>query len=346
MDESQTAVNESAVEAPQTETTAEPKSFIRELTESMRSETQKTEAERPKQPNQYTKRAESESPRPNDVSSQAVPVLPPADMSPEQKARFLKLAPDDQKYISERAYQTRSEYSRRMNEVSESAKRYENIERELAPNREYLAKKGVDEATVVRRAIAWEQAADRDRLGTAKEWLAAHGIDPFELIDDAEPQQQNGHSQQPQTMTPEQIEQIVEQRLQKQNEYSQQSYATLQNHSVVERFIADKPLFRDQATAHALEQEMAPLVEQYSQSMQPEQALQKAYDYVTRGNESFRNLLDSFSERERAEKARAEADKARASSRSLVSGGLGGANRASTGMSFGDELKLRLRGGM
>lgn len=271
------------------------------------------------------------------------PVVTPADMKPEEAEAFKNADPKLKEYLSRRAYENRVAISREMQKAHDIAKKHEHIERELAPHRDWLAKKGIDEAVVARRAIAWEKAFETDRIGAAKEYLAAQGIDPYELVDESgetQPQPQNQ-----QLLTPEQVEQMIAERLERERQTNYQEQTTSQNYNLVERFKENKPLFRDPATAQALENEMTPLVAHYAQSMSPDKALEKAYEVVTKGNEQFSSLLNSYSQRQQAEKAKQEAEKAKATSR-FISGGMQGSSRSSEGLTMKEELRLRLNGSM
>jgi hypothetical protein len=333
--------------APKAETPAEkPVSFKEALTENM------AKADRNEDRREARKEAKAEAPKQEatkpDAKETPSPILPPADMDAEEKDTFLKADPKLQSYLSRRAYETRSTLSREMQKIQDRSKQFDGIEAEIAPHREWMATKGIREPDLVRRAIAWEQKLERDRVPAAKEWLAAQGIDPYELIDEnGQAQEQNQTQGQPRPLTPEEVEHVVQQSIQRERALAEQSFTTANHLSVVEKFKQDKPLFRDPATASQLEAEMAPIIEavvRSNPSIPPEKALEQAYSYVTKGNDQFSSLLNSFSQREQADKARVEAEKAR-EGRS-VSGGLAGSNRSSTGLSFREEMRLRMNGGM
>jgi hypothetical protein len=79
--------------------------------------------------------------------------------------------------------------------------------------------------------------------------------------------------------------------------------------------------------------------------MSPDKALEKAYEVVTKGNEQFSSLLNSYSQRQQAEKAKQEAEKAKQTSR-FISGGMQGSSRSGEGLTMREELRLRLNGSM
>lgn len=279
------------------------------------------------------------------------PIAPPGDMSPEMKERFLKLPPEEQKFLADRAHQQRADYARQTEPLRQKAKHYEVLDSITNPHQEYYAKQGIQIPDVVRRAIAWDQGFAKDRLGTAKEFLEAYGIDIYELIDENQqaPQSQPQHIP---NMQPEDIERIVEERLQKKLEYQQQEVSTRNSFSEVQKFQESNPLFRDPTTAAQVEAEMAPILEvmvqRNAQSPNPlsaQELLNKAFKATVAQNEMFSRLMNTYEESNRAEKAKAEADKARQHSRS-ASGSLGGANPVRSGLSFKEELKLRVNGAM
>jgi hypothetical protein len=341
------------VEAPkvEVETKSEPKelnqnemsfrdALKQNMAEDKKVEKKEASEDRPKQPNQYTKKAEPET-----STKLPPPVAPPADMTAEELEDFKALTPKQQAYVSRRAYETRSAFSRSMQEVQQKAKSYEGIEREIAPHRPWLATKGITEDAVIRNAIGWEQRLEQDRLGGAKAWLQAQGIDPYELLDENSQYEQ---PQQARQIDPEEVERNIFNKIQNQFQLQEQARTTEQHYNVVEKFKNDKVLFQDPNTASMLESEMAPLISLYVQqdpSLPPEKALEKAYTTVTRSNDTFANLLNAYGERERAEKAKAEAEKARQASRS-ISGGLSGSNPVTTGLGFRDELRLRMKGAL
>jgi hypothetical protein len=282
----------------------------------------------------------------------AVPILPPAQMSAEERADFEKLSPEAQSFVSRFAYQTRTSISRAQQELQNRSKRYDSIDNVLTPHQQWLDKKGLQAGDVVRRSIAWEQAFEQDRLGAAIEYLRAQGVDPLELIDQNAQGGEGGQPsaqarQQPsQQFTPQQIQQLVDQQIE-QRMQMQSDFQTVQHHtSVVDEFIKGKSLFEDPNTAAVLEAEMAPLVAlARSQGKTELEALNYAYSVTTTVNPAFASLLQGFERGQAANKARADAEKLKNSTRSIAPSGLAN-GRSSEGLSFREELGLRRSGAM
>jgi hypothetical protein len=272
------------------------------------------------------------------------PIAAPADMSPDEKDMFTKADPKLQSYLSRRAYENRAALSREMQKIQEKGRVYEGLEKAIEPHRDYLYKLGVTPETALNRAVAWDRAVSQDRIGGAKEWLAAHGIDPYELIDEnTQPQQQ-----QYQQIDPEKIKQEVFEEINHKFMLEQESRATEENMNAVEKFKSSKILFKDPNTALQLEADLAPVIESLvrkNPKARPEEVLETAYNYVTKGDEKYSALLNAYNQREKAEQARAESEKAKLASKTIT-GGLAGSSPAKQGLSFRDELRLRVQGGM
>lgn len=277
----------------------------------------------------------------------APPVLAPADMSAEEKEMFSKADPKLQNYLSRRAYETRAAFSREMQKVQAKAQEYSGIERAIEPHREYLAKKGIQADVAVNRAIAWDRAFEADRIGAAKEYLAAQGVDIYELIDTEESGQQTRSVTQP-AVDPEAIKQEILNEINQKITLEHQARSTEQHLNAVEKFKSSKILFKDPNTALQLEADLAPIVEslvRQNPSARAEDVLETAYNYVTKGNETYSRLLEAYGQREKAEQAKIAAEKARQSSKSIT-GGIAGSNPATKGLDFREELRLRMQGGM
>lgn len=274
------------------------------------------------------------------------PVATPADMTAEEKEVFSKADPKLQAYLSRRAYETRAAFSREMQKVQDANKYYENLNKAIQPHQEYLSKKGLTPDIAINRAIAWERAFETDRIGAAKEYLAAQGVDIYELLDEngQTPQQQQPQQQ----IDPNAIKQEIWSEINQQIMQEHEAKTTEQHLNAVEKFKSSKILFKDPNTALQLEADLAPIIESLARqnpSARAEDILETAYNYVTRGNESYSRLLDAYGQREKAEQARMQAEKAKQASRS-VSGSIAGANPTSKGLDFREELRLRMQGGM
>jgi len=259
----------------------------------------------------------------------AAAILPPADMSAEEKAVFSNLqanpTPENvaklQSYISRRAYEQRSDYTRKTMELAEREKGIGDILGVVEPVRDAYAKKGIAVPDLVRRAIAWDASFEKDRLGTAREFLDSYGIDPSELMD--MPGQQYQQEPQGNYLTREEAEALADERVQRAFEMNQQQSLAAENHNTVLSFLESKPLFKDPGTAAQLENAMAPIVKAFRDSnphRPVKEILDQAYDYVTKGDPTFSGLASQLNAKQDAERMQAEADKARAAGRSITGG--------------------------
>lgn len=266
----------------------------------------------------------------------AEPILPPQDLNAEERAAWSKLSPEMQKYISRRSHETTSAFSRRMQQLTEREREFSELEA-LAPYREHYAKRGVKAADVVRRAVAWDQAFEKDPINTAKEYLATYGIDPAELVGEGAPANARSEAQQANYMTRDEFERI-------QNE--QKQAAALQSRfEALNSWMSSKPLFKDPGTAAQLEEAMKPLVSGFlasDPSANVQEILDKAYNYVTTADPRFSELVKALNAKESAARAAAEADKAATAAKTITGGPSGTTPRRNLNMR--DELELRLKG--
>lgn len=328
-----TAQSETKSSEPVSEKKVEHKSLRSALKAAFESPSPKEEKVAPA--TQAEKAAESSTPK-----AGFAPVAPPADMRPEEIETFNKLSPELQQYVSRRAYETRSEFKRQTEALREREKSISGLMGEIAPYREQYAKDGISEVDIVRRSLAWDRAFRADPAKAAREYLAAWGVDPQELVGQAQNQQQ---------MTPaideSTIESIAERKARELFERQNQERSTYAAAEALKSFWAEKPLLKDPGTASQIEAAMAPIVEGLSRNSpgsSPREILETAYNYVTRGNPRFAELQSKLDGAAEAEKARSSAIAAQNASRS-VSGGPGVGTPAKKYSSIGEALRAHLR---
>lgn len=297
---------------------------------------------------------------PEAVEAQAAPVqqervalVPPADMNKYEKDAFLNPTADNahilQQYMNRRAYETRTDYQRKMQEVEQLRQQTSGVYDVFKQYETDYAKQGLSVADVTRRSIAWDRAMYNDPINTAREWLQAYGIQPEELVDGTfqssqEPQYQQ--QQQQQYLTREEAERIADERLQRDREAQQQNAVAYYNEQVVQSFVAEKPLFRDPETASQLEAEMAPIVSALTNTgrySSPKEILETAYNYVVNGNPTFSSIHQAMTARPAIEQKQAAAQKAKAASRSISGSAGSGTPRIST-KDMRDNLARRMSG--
>ena len=282
-----------------------------------------------------------------------VPVVPPADMNKWEKEAFLNPTAENshilQQYMNRRAYETRTDYQRKMQEVEQLRQQTSGIYDVVKQYENDYAKQGISVADITKRSIAWDRAMHNDPINTAREWLQAYGIQPEELIDSqfqGSQNQQHQQQQQPQYLTREEAERIADERLQRDRAESQQNAVAYYNEQIVQSFVAEKPLFRDPETASQLEAEMAPIVSALTNTgrySSPKEILETAYAYVVNGNPTFSSIHQAMTAKPVIEQKQAAAQKARAASRSISGSAGSGTPRIST-KDMRDNLLRRMSG--
>jgi hypothetical protein len=274
------------------------------------------------------------------------PILAPADMSPEKRAMFDKLPPEAKAYLSERAYQVRNYLTQNSMALAAKEREISDVLSAVAPVRDEYARQGVNVPDLVKNAIAWDRHMKTNRVQAAKEYLDSYGIDPAELMEVAPGQQ--APIQQPQGLTQEQVQEMVQAQLSQARETQQHEHRTQQSYSAVQSFISSKPLFRDPGTAAQLEAKLAPVVAGL-RAANPQAAdaaiLDEAYNYVTRGDPTFAGLVNRLEQKTEIERTNAEAQKALAASRS-ISGGPGSGTPTRKVKDIGTNLRLRMSGAL
>ena len=333
-----------------TERTQEPLSFGRALKQNFKAEDEQAAAGKMDVP----EGAEEASSKETSLEATATPaaevvqLVPPADMNKAEKDAFLNPSTANahvlQQYLNRRAYETRSDYQRRVQEVEDLKKQTSGVFDAIKQYEDDYAKQGITISDVARRSIAWDRAMQKDPYATAVEWLNAYGLSVNDLIQQPE---QNGYNQPPvDYLTREDAERIADEKLQAAHQAQEQKAVAYYNERVVESFIKSKPLFRDPETASQLEAEMAPIVAALSQTGKysgPEQVLETAYNYVIAGNATFSNLSNAMVAKSVVDQKQAVAQKAKAASRS-ISGSAGSGTPSVQTKDIRDNLRRRMTG--
>lgn len=272
------------------------------------------------------------------------PVLPPGDMSAKEKEMFSQLPPEAQAYLSRRSYETRADYSRKTQALSEREKSISDILSVIDPIKDEYIRNGISVPDLVRRTLAWDKALKNNPVQAAKEYLEAYGIDPRELSSGTEIQAQA--ASQGQYLTPEQAEAIAEQKINLAFEKKQQE-ALLQNTwTDVQSFLSAKPLFRDPGTAQQIEAEMAPIASAFKQQnpqLSNKDILEKAYQVAVAANPAFSVLVQKLDAKPELERRSADAERALQASRS-ISGGPGSGTPKLQAKNMRENLRLRMNG--
>lgn len=281
-----------------------------------------------------------------------IPVVPPADMNKMEKEAFLNPTAENahvlQQYMNRRAYETRTDYQRKMQEVEELRKQTSSVYDTIKQYEQDYAKEGISLGDIAKRSIAWDKAMRQNPIETAREWLDSYGIDINELAQQQVQYDPYNQYQQPQQgyLTREEAERIAEEKFQAVQQEQEQKAVAYYNQKVVDSFVASKPLFKDPETAAQLESEMAPIVQALSSTgkySSPEEILNTAYNYVVAGNPTFSALNSAMSAKPVIEQKVAAAQKAKAASKS-ISGSAGSGTPRMQVKDLRDNLRRRMGG--
>jgi antitoxin component HigA of HigAB toxin-antitoxin module len=279
------------------------------------------------------------------------PLAPPADMNAVEKEAFLNPTPENshviQSYLNRRAYETRSQYDKKMQEVNQLRNNLTSLNDTLSQYEDEYAKQGYTIADVTKRSIAWDRAMQNNPVATAREWLESYGLTVDDLLDEemAGPQQPE-QPQQNNYLTREEAERIADERLQSMQDEQQKKAIEYYNQQVVNSFTANKPLFKDPETAAQLEAEMAPVVQALTSTgkySSAEEILETAYNYVVNGNPTFSSLMSKMAAQSAMEKEQAKVAKAKAASKSITGSAGSGTPRIES-KDIRDNLRRRMAG--
>lgn len=284
------------------------------------------------------------------AQEERVPLVPPADMNKAEREAFLNPNSENayvlQQYLNRRAYENRSSYQRKINEVEQLRAQTSSIYDTIKEHENDYAKQGISLGDIAKRSIAWDKAMQSNPIETAVEWLDSYGLNLNDLVG-YQGQNANQFQQQPANyLTQADAERIAEEKFQSFQAEQQKNAVAYYNERVVESFVAAKPLFKDPETASQLEAEMAPIVTALTNTGRygsPEEILETAYNYVVAGNPTFSSLNSAMTARPVIEQKQAAAQKAKAASRS-ISGSPGSGTPRMQIKDIRDNLRRRMTG--
>lgn len=286
----------------------------------------------------------------NETSNQERMVFaPPADMNKAEKEAFLNPTAENahilQSYLNRRAYETRSQYDRKAQELNQLIERNSTVYNTIKEYEQEYAKEGISISDVARRSVAWDRAMKQAPYETAIEWLQAYGISPQELIERQEVMGE-GPSAQPEYLTREEAERLANERWMTLQQEQEKKAVEYMNQKVVESFVNRKPLFRDPETASQLEAEMAPVVQALTQTgrySSAEEILETAYNYVVNGNPVFAGLVQKLNTAPVIQQQKQVVQKAKQAAKSISGSAGSGTPRVQT-KDIRDNLRRRLGG--
>jgi len=278
-------------------------------------------------------------------TQERIALAPPADMNAAEKDAFLNPNTDNahilQSYLNRRAYETRTQYDRKMQEVNQLREQNSRVYDVIKEYENDYAKEGISVADVTRRSVAWDRAMEANPVQTAIEWLEAYGLKPNDLVG-----QQETYQQPTEYLTRQDAERIAEERYKSIQQEQEKKAVEYMNQRAVESFTSRKPLFRDPETASQLEAEMAPVVQalattgRYSST---DEILETAYNYVVNGNPTFASLAQRLQTAPVIQQQQVATQKAKAASKS-ISGSAGSGTPRIVTKDIRDNLRRRLSG--
>lgn len=288
-------------------------------------------------------------PQQTQVKTERLAVAPPGDMSKEEKDAFLNPTAQNshilQAYLSRRAYQTQSDYSRKMNELEQTRQKVSGLYNVMKDHESDYVRKGLNIADVTRRFIEWDKAMDANPMQTALEWLDAYEIDLNDLVNMRQNEYMPQQQPQQQYLTAADAERIAQEKIEAMMQKQQQSVLAESNYNAVQSFMNSKPLFKDPGTALQLEEAMAPIVAALTQQGgNPQDILETAYNYVTKGNPTFAALTQRLEAPAVVEQKVRQAQKAKAATKS-ISGGTGSGSPRMQTKDLRTNLQRRFNGG-
>lgn len=276
-------------------------------------------------------------------------LVPPADMRAEEREAFLNPTPQNthilQAYLNRRAYETRSDYQRKTQELEELKKQTSSVYDTIKEYEQDYAKAGISLGDIAKRSIAWDKAMQTDPVNTAREWLDSYGL-TLEDLQNSYYQQQQTPQQQPGYLTREEAERIAEERTQAILQSQERKAVEYYNQQVVQSFMNNKPVFRDPETASQLEADMAPVVAALTSTgrySSPEEILETAYNYVINGNPAYSSLVQRMTAKPRIIEQQQAVEKAKAAAKS-ISGSPGSGSPRIEAKNLRDNLRRRLSG--
>ena len=281
--------------------------------------------------------------------SEKIPLAPPSDMNKAEKEAFLNPTSENahilQSYLNRRAYETRTQYDRKAQELNQLKEQTASVYNVIKQYENDYAKDGISVADVTRRSIAWDKAMQSNPVETAVEWLNAYGLSVEDLFDHS--MGKNQTQSQPQNyLTREEAEKIAEERYKAIQQDQEKKAVEYMNQRTVESFMNRKPLFRDPETASQLEAEMAPVVQALSTTgrySSAEEILETAYNYVVNGNPTFSGLMQKLQATPTIQQQQVVTEKAKKAAKS-ISGSAGSGTPRIVTKDIRDNLRRRLSG--
>lgn len=275
------------------------------------------------------------------------PILAPVSWSAEDKAEFAKLTPAAQKIIARRESERDKAYQQKADEAAQLKRRYDGIEQVLAPRRQEMAIRGVNEAQAIHQLLSINDFATKDPAGYIQ-WAAQQlKVDLGQMAAPAEQQQTDPHIR----ALDERIARFEQMTAQQQRAAAEaQQRAQQQAHQMS---LSDIEAFASEADArgaparpyfqHVLNDllPITQLIRQANPSLPNREVLQQAYERAVWANPETRQAVQELARRQEEAKRTAEAAKKAADAKraaSSITGAPGGVAAAGPKDTLREEL--------
>lgn len=142
-------------------------------------------------------------------SQQAEQVGEPKWWTKEEKALYASVSPEVKKVILQKEQQMVEWAARHQSSVAQAANRYKALDETFEPYRNKLMRQGLDDVTAMRRFLGWQDAMEKDPVGTLREFISTFGITPEHLMQTG-PQEQEDPRYSEMQRTVQELRELIE----------------------------------------------------------------------------------------------------------------------------------------
>lgn len=149
---------------PQKQAVADPKTAKQPAKEALNQQTQAPEAESVGEPKWWTK---------------------------DERKAFASVPPEVKKIILAKEQQMVDWAHRHQSSVAQAANRYKALDETFEPYRTKLMRHGLDDVSAMRRFLGWQDAMEKDPVGTLRELASTLGVSPENLMQTGQQEQED-----------------------------------------------------------------------------------------------------------------------------------------------------------
>lgn len=268
----------------------------------------------------------------DDSDDDSIPA--PHSWKKEAREHWAKIPRETQEYLAQRDKEAQGDYTKKTQELSERAKKYEALDSVFTPEVEQdFAYRGINSSQWVKQALAVERDIKQNKELGALKFLASIGADPHKIASLVSGQPA-GNGTAAERIDPQTIQRLVQTELKRNLGQMQIQHAVRDIGQVVNEFksATDSSGRSLHPYVDQIETEMAgiiPVIMQSNPQLSKNQVLDKAYDYCCKGNPEIREKLEQDTrhaeEHKRAQERTEKVNKARTAGSSIPQRS-GGAN--------------------